>query len=162
MADFNKTAINQNAKREYTAPIADEDTFAAVVAAFESDTTMGFETKTRGTSLFKTKIEYFAADNESAGYATVYLSDADNLAEFASFLKGNEATETAAGIGGSSSRDSAEDTWTVKFSCVNMVGGKEDAFTVTIGKDYMSVTGFTYDDSLTKIETWADTQDALK
>ena len=41
------------------------------------------------------------------------------------------------------------------------VEDKEDAFTVTIGKDYMTVTGFSYDATIVKIETWADSQTNL-
>ena len=59
----------------------------------------------------------------------------------ASFLKGNEAAETAAGVGGSSSRDESEDTWSAKFSC--SLG--EDTFTVTITREYMLINGFETD-----------------
>ncbi|MBQ3570384.1 MAG: hypothetical protein IJA20_06900, partial [Methanocorpusculum sp.] len=99
------------------------------------------------------------------GYALIYAATASELEEASSLFAGNEASETMAGIGGSASKDSRDETWSVKFSCTNLVtvGSKEieDIFTVTISKEYMSVTGFSYDETLSKIETWADGQTVL-
>ena len=62
----------------------------------------------------------------------------------ASFLKGNEAAETAAGVGGSYSHDESEDT-----------------FTVTITREYMLINGFEEDATLAAVEAWADTVPAV-
>lgn len=161
MVNFSRTAISQNAKRVYAVPITDISTFGAVVSAFESDTTMGFSTKTKSASTYKTRVNYSDVKNKDAGYVTIYLSDPSRLPDMVTLLAGNEAAETAAGIGGSSAEDSSEDTWMAKFSCVNIVGEAEDTFVVTIYRDYMTITGFSYDASLEAVETWADNQEAL-
>ena len=161
MADFTKTAINQNAKREYVSPIPSLDAFESVVNAFKNDNTMGFTKKELTAESYKKKIVYFNSAGDEKAYVNVYASDKASLEDGTSLLKGTEAAETFAGVGGSGSEEDKEENWTAKFSCVNMVNDKEDAFTVTIGKDYMLVTGFSYDATIEKIETWADTQATL-
>ena len=158
MADFTKTAINQNAKREYASPIESITDFESVVNAFKNDNTMGFTKKELTAESYKKKIVYFNSAGDEKAYVNVYASDKASLEDGTSLLKGTEAAETFAGVGGSGSEEDKEENWTAKFSCVNMVNDKEDAFTVTIGKDYMLVTGFSYDATIEKIETWADTQ----
>ena len=144
MADFTKTAINQNAKREYVSPIPSLDAFESVINAFKNDNTMGFTKKELTAETYKTKIVYFDAKGDEKAYVNIYAGDKTSLEDGTSLLRGTEAAETFAGVGGSGS-----------------VEDKEDAFTVTIGKDYMLVTGFSYDATIEKIETWADSQDNL-
>ena len=161
MADFTKTAINQNAKREYISPIPSLDAFESVVNAFKNDTTMGFTKKEQTAETYKTKIVYFNSAGDEAGYINLYTYDKTSAGDMESLLKGTEAAETFAGVGGDASEEDKEAAWTAKFSCINKVNDKEDAFTVTIGKDYMTVTGFSYDETIEKIETWADSQTNL-
>ena len=165
MADFTKTAINQNAKREYISPIPSIDAFNEVVNAFKNDTSMGFSKKELTATTFKTKIVYFNSAGDEKAYVNVYAGDKTSFDDGTSLLKGTEASETFAGVGGSGSVEDKEDNWTAKFSCVNKVtiNGKEidDTFTVTIGKDYMTVSSFSYDETIEKIETWADSQTNL-
>ena len=161
MADFTKTAINQNAKREYISPIPSLDAFESVVNAFKNDTTMGFTKKEQTAETYKTKIVYFNSAGDEAGYINLYAYDKTSAGDMESLLKGTEAAETFTGVGGDASEEDKDAAWTAKFSCINMVDDKEDAFTVTIGKDYMTVTGFSYDATIEKIETWADTQTNL-
>ena len=158
MADFTKTAINQNAKREYVSPIPSLDAFESVINAFKNDNTMGFTKQELTAETYKTKIVYFDAKGDEKAYVNIYAGDKTSLEDGTSLLRGTEAAETFAGVGGSGSVEDKEDNWTAKFSCVNKVDDKEDAFTVTIGKDYMLVTGFSYDATIEKIETWADSQ----
>lgn len=162
MADFTKTAISQNAKREYISPIPTFERFNEVISAFESDTYMGI-TRTRSSETYKTKITYFDAKSNEKGYALFYAADQEQYENMSAFLSGDIASEAANGENhGGASTDSTANTWTVRFSCTNLVtvGDKEveDLFSVTIGKDYMSINSFTYDETLTKLETWADTQ----
>ena len=165
MADFTKTAINQNAKREYVSPIPSLDAFESVVNAFKNDNTMGFTKKELTAESYKKKIVYFNSAGDEKAYVNVYASDKASLEDGTSLLKGTEAAETFAGVGGSGSVEDKEDNWTAKFSCINKVtiNGKEtdDTFTITIGRDYMSINGFSYDETLAKIETWADSQTLL-
>ena len=161
MADFTKTAINQNAKREYASPIESITDFESVVNAFKNDTTMGFTKKEQTAETYKTKIVYFNAASDEVAYLNLYTDSKNTMTDGKTLLKGTEAAETLAGVGGAASEEDKESTWTAKFSCINMVDGKEDAFTVTIGKDYMLVTGFSYDATIEKIETWADAQTSL-
>ena len=162
MTDFTKTAINQNAKREFVAPIPDIDSFEEVVTAFENDTTMGFTKKKKTECTYKTQVEYFDTASNKHGYVNIYAASTQEFEDGVSLFTGTEAAETMAGVGGSASCDDSEDAWTAKFSCTNLVGEVEDSFSVTFTKSYMSVTGFTHDATLDKIEVWADKQTMLE
>ena len=151
MADFVETSKSRNAKRTYPA-IADVSAFAEAVANFAADTTMGLSRKEKSAETYKTRVSYFNSKSDEAGYVNIYLADKTAYEEMASFLSGNEASETAAGIGGEASRDSAEDTWSAKFSC----SLDEDTFTVTITREYMLINGFEEDATLAAVEAWAD------
>ena len=156
MTNFVETSKSRNAKRTYTA-IADVAAFAEAVAAFAADSTMGLTRKEKSAETYKTTVNYFAANNDEKGYVSLYLADKTAYEDMASFLKGNEAAETAAGVGGSSSRDESEDTWSAKFSC--SLG--DDTFTVTITREYMLINGFEEDATLAAVEAWADSVSAL-
>ena len=156
MADFIETSKSRNAKRTYD-KIADVDTFASVVSAFAADSTMGLTRKEASSETYKTRIDYFDAAGEDKGYLNFYAADKTAYADMASLLTGTEAAETAAGVGGSASKDAAEDTWSAKYSC--SLG--EDTFTVTITREYMLVNGFEEDETLEAVEAWADTIPAL-
>ena len=164
MADFTETSISRNAKRVFTDPIADVETFNTVVEAFKNDETMNI-IKEVSSATYKTKIAYKDAAGEDAGYALFYGVSTDNMNDMASLLAGTEASETAAGVGASAAIDEEAYHWLVKFSCtknINIEGKNyEDTFTVTIGQDYMLISGFTYDATRDSIETWADAQAAL-
>lgn len=160
MADFTKTSVSQSARREYTA-MADLATFTSTLATFNADTTMGFS-KVQGAVSYKTEIEYFDAAGNSKGTVTIQLADTTAFSEMKSLMIGNEATETAAGVGGTPSLGSvADEVWSAKFSCINVVNGVNDNFNVTIYRDYMLISGFSYDATLAALETWADTIPAL-
>ncbi|HJJ86140.1 MAG TPA: hypothetical protein O0X52_03345, partial [Methanocorpusculum sp.] len=116
MADFIETSKSRNAKRTYD-KIADVDTFASVVEAFANDTTMALTRKEASSATYKTRIDYFDAAGEDKGYLNFYAADKTAYADMASLLTGTEAAETAAGVGGSASKDAAEDTWSAKYSC---------------------------------------------
>ncbi len=154
--NFEETSVSRNAKRKYD-KIADADTFASVVSAFAADTTMGLTRKEAGSEVYKTRIDYFDAAGEDKGYLNFYAADKTAYTDMASLLTGTEAAETAAGVGGSASKDAAEDTWSAKYSC--SLG--EDTFTVTITREYMLVNGFEKDETLEAVEAWADKQTAL-
>ena len=156
MTNFVETSKSRNAKRTYTA-IADVAAFSEAVAAFAADSTMGLTRKEKSAETYKTTVNYFAANNDEKGYVSLYLADKTAYEDMASFLKGNEAAETAAGVGGSSSRDESEDTWSAKFSC--SLG--DDTFTVTITREYMLINGFEEDATLAAVEAWADSVSAL-
>ena len=143
MADFIETSKSRNAKRTYD-KIADVNTFEAAVAAFEADTTMGLTRKEASSEVYKTRIDYFDAKGDDKGYLNFYAADKTAYEDMASLLTGTEAAETAAGVGGSASKDAAEDT-----------------FTVTITREYMLVNGFEKDETLEAVEAWADTVPAI-
>ena len=156
MADFIETSKSRNAKRTYD-KITDADTFESVVSAFKADSTMGLTRKEAGAETYKTRIDYFDAAGEDKGYLNFYAADKTAYNDMASLLTGTEAAETAAGVGGSASRDSTEDTWSTKYSCA--IG--DDTFYVTITREYMLISGFSKDETLAAVEDWADTVEAL-
>ena len=156
MANFVETSNSRNAKRKYD-KIADADTFASVVASFAADTTMGLTRKEASSEVYKTRIDYFDAAGEDKGYLNFYAADKTAYVDMASLLTGTEAAETAAGVGGSATKDASEDTWSAKYSC--SLG--EDTFTVTITREYMLINGFEKDETLAAVEAWADTRTAL-
>ena len=151
-SSFVETAKSRTAKRTYD-PIANVESYEEGLSRFLADTTMGLTKKELSSSAYKVKVEYFDAAGDDKGYVNMYAADKTAYEEMASLLAGNEATETAAGIGGTASRDSAEDTWSTRYSCA--IG--EDTFTVTITREYMHITGFEEDATLAAIEAWADT-----
>ena len=155
-SNFEETSVSRNAKRTYE-KITDIDTFEAALAAFVSDSTMGLTKRELSSAAYKVRIDYFDAAGEDKGYLNFYASDKTAYEDMASLLKGTEAAETAAGVGGSASTDSTEDTWSAKFSC--SLG--EDTFTVTITREYMLVNGFENDETLAAVEAWADSVSAL-
>ena len=155
-ANFEETSISRNAKRTYE-QIADIDTFEAALSAFEADTTMNLTKRELSSASYKTRIDYFDAAGDDRGYLNFYAADKTAYADMVSLLSGTEAAETAAGVGGSASRDSTEDTWSTKYSCA--IG--DDTFYVTITREYMLISGFAKDDTLAAVESWADSIEAL-
>ena len=151
-ANFEETSVSRNAKRTYE-EIADLDTFEAGVAKFIADETMNLTKKELGTATYKTRIDYFDVAENNKGYVNIYAADKTALSAMATLLSGNEAAETAAGVGGTASRDAAEDTWSVKYSCER----GDDTFTITITRGYISINGFAKDETLAAVESWADT-----
>ena len=155
-SNFEETSVSRNAKRTYE-KITDIDTFEAALAAFVSDSTMGLTKRELSSAAYKVRIDYFDAAGEDKGYLNFYAADKAAYTDMASLLTGTEAAETAAGVGGSASKDEGEDTWSAKYSC--SLG--EDTFTVTITREYMLVNGFEKDETLEAVEAWADTIPAL-
>ena len=151
-SNFEETSVSRNAKRTY-AKIADIATFTAGVAKFTADTSMGLTKREAGAETYKAKINYFDVNSDDAGYVNMYLSNTGNYDAMITLLSGNEAAETAAGMGAESSHDSAEDTWSTKFSCAI----DDDTFTVTITREYILISGFEKDETLAAVEAWADT-----
>ena len=164
MADFTETSISRNAKRVFTTPIADVATFNEIVEAFKNDETMNI-IKSLSSATYKCRIEYKDAAGEDASYALFYGASTENMNDMATLLAGTEAAETAGGVGASAAIGADDYHWLVKFSCTKniTIEGKnyEDTFNVTIGQDYMLISGFTYDATRDAIETWADAQAAL-
>lgn len=165
MADFTETSISRNAKRVYTAQISSVTDFDAIVDAFVADTTMNIASKNLSSATYKVKVAYKDGAGEDAGYVLYYGNSAQDMTDMASLLAGTEAAETAGGVGASGAVDDEGYHWLVKYSCVKNITVDsttyEDTFTVTIGRDYMLISGFTYDATRDAIETWADAQAAL-
>ncbi|HJJ81199.1 MAG TPA: hypothetical protein O0X21_03765, partial [Methanocorpusculum sp.] len=113
MADFTETSISRNAKRVFSTPIADVETFNTVVEAFRNDETMNI-IKNVSSTTYKCRIEYKDAAGEDAGYILFYGASTDNMNDMASLLSGTEAAETAAGSGGSAVLDAEAYHWLVK------------------------------------------------
>ena len=162
MTNFVETSKSRNAKRTYT-PIADVATFAEAVASFAADSTMGLTRKEKSAETYKAKIIYFDENSDEKGYVNLYADDQTQYENMTTFLEGAVASEAANGENhGGASRDSTEDTWSAKFSCLFITeSGKEDTFTVTITREYMLINGFELDESLAAVENWADNVPAV-
>lgn len=121
--------------RTYTA-IADAAVFAGTVAAFAADSTMGHSKKELSSETYKAKIFYFDADSNEKDTVSLTAEDKDQYEEMTTFLEGDIADEATNGEDhGGASRDSTDDTWSAKYSCMLVVGEVEDTFTVTIHAD---------------------------
>ena len=155
-ANFEETSVSRNAKRAYE-QIADIDTFEAAISTFTADSTMNLTKRELNSATYKTRIDYFDAAGNDKGYVNIYATDKTAYNDMASLLSGTEAAETAAGVGGSASRDSTEDNWSTKYSCA--VG--DDTFYITITREYMLISGFAKDETLAAVENWADTVEAF-
>ena len=150
------TSISRNVKRTYE-NIETIESFETLLSKFTSDSTMNLTKCELNSATYKTRIDYFDAASKDKGYLNIYAENKTAYTDMASLLTGTEAAETTAGVGGSASKDASEDTWSAKYSC--SLG--EDTFTVTITREYMLVNGFEIDETLTAVEAWADTVEAL-
>ena len=139
-SNFVETAKSRTAKRTYN-KIENIDDFEAGIANFLADESMAITRKAASTSSYKVKVEYFDAAGDDKGYINCYAADKTAYNDMASLLTGTEAAETAAVVGGSASRDSEDDTWSVKSSCEK----EEDTFIITFTREYIHVTGFAED-----------------
>lgn len=164
MADFSETSVSRNAKRVYSAAIADIDSFETIVSAFADDTTMLIE-KELSAATYKAKIVYTDAAGDDAGYNTFYATSKTQMETGVTALTAADLVTTIAGEGGSGTVSEDSYHWLVKFSCTKdvTIGSKtyEDTFNVSIGREYMLISGFSYDATLEAVETWADAQTAL-
>ena len=155
-SNFEETSVSRNAKRTYE-KIETIESFETALSRFTSDTTMNLTKRELNSASYKIRIDYFDAASNDKGYLNFYAADKTAYTDMASLLTGTEAAETAAGVGGSASKDAAEDTWSAKYSC--SLG--EDTFTVTITREYMLINGFEKDETLAAVEAWADTVPAI-
>lgn len=158
MNDFTQTAVSMSAKRELTSPIADLTAFESVITSFLSDETMGLSRKERGNTSYTAKITYFNSAGDDAGKISMTAESVETYEEGISFLCGNEASETIAGIGGTASEDGAKALWNVRISCER----DGDTFSVSFNRDSVTVSGYAKAETLAAVEAWADTVDALE
>ena len=161
MSNFVETSKSRNAKRTYTA-ISDAAVFAETIAAFSADTTMGLSKKELSSETYKAKITYFDANSDEKGLVSLTAEDKTQYEAMVEFLEGDLAAEAANGEDhGGASRDSTDDTWSAKFSCILAVGEVNDTFTVTITREYMLINGFETNEALATVEALADAVAAL-
>ena len=166
MANFVQKSITKSATRVLATPIADVAAFTEIVDDILTTNPFGCTAYQSGTenlpAVEKTREAYTARvvyeDNEARTVGTVSAkcpTVAAYTANVATVL-GNAALATA--MGGTAVHAADDDTFTAAVRCHDANG---EVYTVTIGRETVSVSSYSDDAILAAVESWADTVPAL-
>ncbi len=166
MANFVQKSITRSATRVLAAPIGDVAAFTEVVDEILTTNPFGCTAYQSGTenlpAVEKTREAYTARvvyeDNEARAVGTVSAkcpTVAAYTANVATIL-GNAALATA--MGGTAVHATDNDTFSAVIRCHDANG---EVYTVTIGRETVSVSSYSDDAILAAVETWADAVPAL-
>ena len=155
--DFTPTSVVKSAKRTYTAPITDAQTFDNAIAELKSeDNPLGAtEYMTAGETVpgVSTASEYYKATIEYTDTLGRTAYD-DIIAELTA-----AATITQAyGSGAAANRNTAKDSWSVRLKIHDPTG---EIYYLSFTRKDLRITSYESDDILTKVDTWADGVAAL-
>ena len=170
--DFTPTSVVKSAKRTYTAPITDAQTFDNAVAALKSeDNPLGAtEYMTAGETVpgVSTASEYYKATIE-------YIEYTDTLGETLGTIVITAPTRTAYddiiaellaaatitqayGSDTAANRNTAKDSWNVRLKIHDPTG---EIYYLSFTRKDLRITSYESDNILTKVDTWADGVAAL-
>ncbi|HQJ88393.1 MAG TPA: hypothetical protein PLY91_07625 [Methanoregulaceae archaeon] len=166
MGDFVQKSITKSATRVLATPIEDVTAFASIVNGVVTNNPFGCTSYQSGgetlPAVEKTREAYTARiiyeNNEAQTVGTVSArcpTVAAYTANVATVL-GNAALATA--MGGTAAHATDSDTFSTTLRCHDANG---EVYTVTIGREAITVSSYSADAILTAVETWADTVPAL-
>ena len=166
MANFVQKSITKSATRVLSTPIEDVAAFTAVVDDITANNPFGCTPYDAGgvaqPAVEKTREAYTARiayeNNEAQTVGTVTAkcpTVAAYTANVATVL-GNAALATA--MGGTAVHVTDDDTFSAVIKCHDANG---ELYTVTIGREVVSVSSYSADSILTTVEAWADSVPAL-
>ena len=166
MADFVQSSQSKNAVRTLAAPIADVTTFNSIVAAVIADNPFGCveymaagETHPaveKSRERYTVRFSYQDTDASSKGNGSHTFDTAAGYTAGTTAIAGAAAITTA--HGGTFTHDPADDSFTATLKCHDPNG---ELYNVTISRERVTVTSYSDDAILGKVETWADTVAAL-
>ena len=166
MANFVQKSVTKSATRTLTTPIESVAAFTAVVDDITANNPFGCTPYDAGgvaqPAVEKTREAYTARiayeNNEAQTVGTVTAkcpTVAAYTANVATVL-GNAALATA--MGGTAVHVTDDDTFSAVIKCHDANG---ELYTVTIGREVVSVSSYSADAILTTVEAWADSVPAL-
>lgn len=157
MPNFTQTAVSMSARRIFTAPITNAETYDAVIASLLADETMGLTKKEKTGETYTAKIEYFDAAGEVNNTASVTAFSRADFNTMKTKMLESATAEAFAGTDAEAAELTSKSTWNVRVSCA--IG--TDTFSVSLNRDDMTVTGYALPATLAALETWADSVEAL-
>jgi hypothetical protein len=166
MADFVQTNNTKSAVRELAVPIADVNSFNAIVQAVIDDNpfrcTAYIQNDVQQDPVMRSKNAYTARvvyqDNEAStvGYVTARAQTIAGFNASITELLANEALTAA--MGGDPVRDAERDSFSCTLKCHAPSG---EIYYVAFTRDRVTVSSYSDDAILATVETWADTVAAL-
>ena len=167
--DFTSTSVVKSAKRTFTAPITEAQTFDEAIAALsaEENPLGATDYMTAGETIsgvtttseyYKATIEYTSPLGDTLGTIVV---DAPTRAAYddiiAELLAATTITQ-AYGSDASANRNSAKDSWNVRLKIHDPTG---EIYYLAFTRKDLKISSYESDDILAKVDTWADGVAAL-
>jgi len=161
MANFIQKSITKTATRVLASPIANVAAFAEVVddiitnnpfgcTAYESGgVSMPAVEKTR--EAYTARIVYENGEAQTVGTVSAKCPTVAAYTANVATILANAALATA--MGGTAAHSTDDDTFSAVVKCHDANG---ELFTVTIGREAVTVSSYSADAILTKVENWAD------
>ena len=172
--DFTPTSVVKSAKRTYTAPITDAQTFDDAVAALKAeDNPLGAtEYMTAGETVpgvstsseyYKATIEYTDTLGETLGTIVITAPTRTAYDDIIAELLAATAITQAYGSGAAANRNTAnrntaKDSWNVRLKIHDPTG---EIYYLSFTRKDLKITSYESDNILTKVDTWADGVAAL-
>ena len=166
MANFVQKSVTKSATRTLSSPIADVTAFTAIVDDIVTNNPFGCTAYETGgvpmPAVEKTREAYTARiayeDNEAVtvGQVTAKCPTVAAYNSNVTTIVGNAALATA--MGGTAAHVSDADTFQATVRCHDANG---ELYTVTIGRETVTVSSYSADAILAAVEAWADAVPAL-
>lgn len=166
MANFVQKSVTKSATRTLATPLADVTAFTAVVSDIINNNPFGCTPYESGGQVMpaveKTREAYTARIIYEDGEATTVGTVAAKCPTVAAYtanvatIVGNAALATA--MGGTAVHETDSDTFSAVIKCHDANG---ELYTVTIGRETVTLSSYSADAILTAVEAWADTVPAL-
>lgn len=166
MGDFTQTNIAKSAVRELAVPIADITAFNTLVQDILTNnpfTCTAYEVSgvlqppvEKSREAYTARILYEDNEARTVGYVT---ARAGTIAGFAAARTAIMAdTDPATAIGGDAINSADDERYSVTLKCHNANG---EIYYVAFSRSQITVSSYSDDAILTRVETWAETKPAL-
>ena len=162
MANFVQNSIVKTAVRELANPIADVSSFDTIVGSVITDNpfecvaymTAGVthDPVEKTTESYAARLVYEDVDAKNVGTSSERYNTIAGFAAGVAVIMANAPLATA--HGGTAIHDPDEDSYSATLKCHDANG---ELYYVNFSRDRISVTSYSADAILTKVETWADT-----
>ena len=167
--DFTPTSVVKSAKRTYTAPITDAQTFDNAIADLKSEDNplgaTGYMTAgetvpgvSTASEYYKATIEYTDTLGETLGTIVITAPTRTAYDDIIAELTATTAITQAYGSGAAANRNTAKDSWNVRLKIHDPTG---EIYYLSFTRKDLRITSYESDDILTKVDTWADGVAAL-
>ncbi|MEN6343089.1 MAG: hypothetical protein ABFC89_11095 [Methanospirillum sp.] len=166
MANFVQKSVTKAATRVLAAPIADVAAFTEVVDDIIANNPFGCTAYQSGTEnlpavekareYYTARIVYEDGEAETVGQVTVKCPTVAAYTANVATVLGNAALATA--MGGTAVHATDTDSFSAVVRCHDPSG---EVYTVTIGRETVTVSSYSADAVLAAVENWADAVPAL-